>query len=313
MSFEYDDYRKKIEDYFKSELDQIESQIMKKILFIINKQDDLETTIDLAYLFCDKTKTHIKFVNGSHFYSTELSEKNIGYYSLQEIINAVELSPIENAEVSIIKKGEPFEGIIDIVEASQISLIIAQFPFQTGIVSEEANKDNLGKTFEKLIEYALTNSNIPILLLKNDSLHLDSGFNHVVMVATDWINKHSFNTIIHLSNTIKATITILPFLKETLYDDHDIPNTMKKIDKEIEKFGAEVNEWLKKNNYTLTIATESICKNRFEFLIKIDDINPEMIVLFVPRKKEVVSSFQNIIRNSKTNVLIVPEALNKYK
>ena len=307
MSFEYNEYRKKIEEYFQSELDKAESKIMKKILFVINKQSEIDKTLELASLFCEKTHTHIKFINAAHYYSNELTEANIPFYSLQDVTNAVEKSVIENAEVSIIRHGIPFEGIMDIVEASQISMIIAQFPFQEGLENEKITINHMGNTFEKLIEYSLTKSEIPLLILKNDSLNLESGFNHVVMVASDWINRYSFNTIIHLSNTINATVTILPFLKETMYEESEIPKTLKKIDTEIEKFGKEVNEWLKKNNYTLTVGTESVCKNKFEFLLKIEDLNPEMVVLFVPRKKEIISSFQNIIRVSKTNVLIVPE------
>ena len=115
MSFNYDEYRKKKENFFVSDLDKVESKLMKKILFIITKQTDLNQTITNASIFCDKTHTHIKFINGAHYYLSKLKEHNYEVIGLQEIIDTVEKSVIENSEVAIIKENptkDPFTSIM---------------------------------------------------------------------------------------------------------------------------------------------------------------------------------------------------------
>ena len=203
MSINYDEYRKKIENFFVSDLDKVESKLMKKILFIITKQSDLDQTITNAALFCDKIHTHIKFINGAHFYSSRLKELNYKFIGLQEIIDTVEKSVIENSEVAIIKENlskDPFTSIMEIVDSSQISLIIVQYPYSDILEEERSSDNNLGKTIEQLVMNALTSSNIPLLVLKNNKL-IEEGYNHVVMAGTDWINDYAFNTLIKLSNT----------------------------------------------------------------------------------------------------------------
>lgn len=307
MSIDYEEYRKKIENIFLSELDKSEIKIMKKILFIITQQANIDQTVRIASSFCDKTNSHIKFINGAHYYSDKLKEKGINYLSLHEIIEAVEKSPITNSEVSIIRDGDPFDGIKDIVDASQISLIVMQHPFLNELEKEKSSQNYLGDTFEKLINDTLTKSKIPLLILKNNSLNLDSGFNHVVMAGTDWINTYTFHTLISLSHTLQARITIIPFLKESLYKESDIPQKVAEITKQLEKFTKDANEWLNKNDYNVTISNEEVKKNRFEFLGTVKEINPELLALYVPRKEEVFLSFLDIIRKCSTNVILVPE------
>ena len=309
MSINYDEYRKKIENFFVSDLDKVESKLMKKILFIITKQSDLDQTITNPALFCDKIHTHIKFINGAHFYSSRLKELNYKFIGLQEIIDTVEKSVIENSEVAIIKENlskDPFTSIMEIVDSSQISLIIVQYPYSDILEEERSSDNNLGKTIEQLVMNALTSSNIPLLVLKNNKL-IEEGYNHVVMAGTDWINDYAFNTLIQLSNTLKAKLTLVPFFKESIYKESEISNKIMEITKESEKFIKEANEWLDRHKITISIEKGNVTKNRFEFLDQLQTLNPDLVTLYVPRKSEVVESFIEIVRKAETNVIIVPE------
>ena len=309
MSFEYDEYRKKIENFLKSDLDKLENKLMKKILFIITKQSVLDQTITNASLFCDKTHTHIKFINGAHYYASKLKDLNYKVIGLQEIIDAVEKSVIENSEVAIIKENpakDPFISILEIVDSSQISLIIVQHPFSDILDEEISTGDNLGSTIEKLVVNALTTSKIPLLLLKNNKL-VEKGYNHVVMAGTDWINDYAFSTLIQLSDTLQAKLTLLPFIKESIYKESEIPNKILEVTKEVEKFTKEANEWLHRHKLSITIERDIVTKNRFEFLEQLNKLNPDLVALYVPRKTEVVESFIDIVRKAETNVIIVPD------
>ena len=309
MSYEdYDEYRKKIENFFVSDLDKFENKLMKKILFIITKQTDLEQTITNAALFCDKTHTHIKFINAAHYYSSKLKELNYHILGLQDIIDAIEKSPIENSEVAIIKENsskDPFSSIMEIVDSSQISLIIVQHPF-SDILKEEMSNGQLGKTIEQLVSHALTSSKIPLLILKNNNL-IEEGYNHVVMAGTDWINDYAFNTLIQLSNTLEAKLTLIPFIKETIYKESEIANKILEVTKEVEKFINEANEWLNRHKLVVTIKKGTVSKNKSEFLSQLQELHPDVVALYVPRKTEVVDSFIDVVRKAETNVIIVPD------
>lgn len=308
MSYNYDEYRKKIENFFVSDLDKAENKLMKKILFIMTKQSDLSQTIKNASIFCDKTHTHIKFINAAHYYSSQLKDTGIQFITLQEMIDALESCEIENSEVSIIKEGkEPFESIKEIVNSSQISLIIVQYPFSDTILSEQGSESNLGKTLESLITYSLIdNDSPPLLLLKNTSL-IEEGYNHVIMAGTDWINDYAFNTLIQLSNTLQARVTLLPFIKESIYKESEVANKILEVTKEVEKFIKEANEWLTKHKYAIAIEKAKVTKNRFEFLGQLQDLKPDLVALYVPRKTEVIDSFLEVIRKTSSSIIIVPE------
>lgn len=311
MSFEYDEYRKKIENFFVSDLDKSENKLMKKILFIITKQSDLNQTITNASLFCDKVHTHIKFINGAHYYASTLKDINQSIIGLQELIDTIEKSAIENSEVAIIKENpykEPFSSINEIVDSSQISLIIVQHPFSEILENEKSSEASLGTTIEALVHRVLTESTIPLLLLKNNTL-IEEGYNHVVMAGTDWINDYAFNTLIHLSNTLQAKLTLLPFIKESSYKESEIGNKIMEVTKEVEKFTKEANEWLVRHKVNVNIEKGVISKNRFEFLEQLQQLKPELVALYVPRKTEVIESFIEIIRKAQTNIIIVPELL----
>lgn len=308
MSFDYNEYRKRIEGVFTSDLGKFETKLMKKILFIISKQSDLDQTITHASIFCDKTQTHIKFINAAHFFSSKLKGDK-KFYSLQELLDAVEKSVITNGEVAIIREGraiDPYTGIKDIVASSQISLIIVQMPFSDTIENEKTTETNLGDTIEKLVYDALTTSKIPLLILKNTTL-MEEGYNHVVMAGSDWINDYAFNTLIQLSNKLKAKVTLLPFIKESIYKESEIPHKINEVKKELEKFIKDANDWLIKQKYQISIEKGLISKNRFEFLENVHLLKPDLVALYVPRKPEVVESFLEIVRKVETSVIIVPD------
>ncbi len=309
MSYDYEEYRKKIENFFISDLDKLENKLMKKILFILTKQSDLQNTITNAALFCDKTHTHIKFINAAHYYSSKLKERSYSMIGLQELIDALEKSVIENSEVAIIKESpdkDPFTSIMEIVDSSQISLIIIQLPFSDVIPEEQATENTLGRTIERLVSHALTTSKIPILLLKNNKL-IEEGYNHVVMAGTDWINDYAFNTLIQLSNTLQAKLTLLPFVKGDLYKESEIANKILDVTKEGEKFIKEANEWLNRHKMHITIDKGTVTKNRFEFLEQLQKLQADLVALYVPRKTEVVESFIEVVRKAETNIIIVPD------
>lgn len=307
MSFNYDEYRKKIESFFVSDLDKAE-KLMKKILFIITKQTDLDQTIQNASIFCDKTHTHIKFINAAHYFTSQLKAAGSKIISLQEIIDTLETCAIENSEVSIIKEGkEPFDSIKEIVNSSQISLIIVQYPFSDAIEGEQGTDETLGHTLEQLIRYSLIdNDSPPLLLLKNTSL-IEAGYNHVVMAGSDWINDYAFNTLIQLSNTLQAKLTLLPFIRESLYKDSEIANKILEVTKEVDKFIKEANEWLYRHKLSVSIEKGTITKNRQEFLQQLQLLHPDLVALYVPRKSEVIESFTEVVRKAKTNIIIVPD------
>ena len=310
MSFNYDDYRKKIENFFVSGIDKAENKLMKKILFIMTEQADLSQTIKNASIFCDKTHTHIKFLNAAHYYSSTLRNMSKKVITLQEIVDEIETSDIENSEVAIVKESlakEPYESIIEIVNSSQISLIIIQYPFSDTIEAEKVTDYSLGKTLEQIINNTLINNNSPpLLLLKNKSL-IEEGYNHVVMAGTDWINDYAFSTLIHLSNTLQAKVTLLPFIKESIYKESEISNKILDVSKEVEKFTKEANDWLARHTYSIEIQKATITKNRHEFLKQLEILNPDLVALYVPRKTEVIESFMEIVRKTQTSIIIVPE------
>ena len=309
MSFDYESYRKKIDNFFISDLDKAETKIMKKILFIITKQKDLDSTIRNATLFCDKTHTHIKFLNAAHYFNSILKGSSQNVLSLQEIITTLESSEIENSELVVIKERsvkDPFSAIMEIIDASQVNLIIVQYPFSDTILNEKPNENNLGSTIEAFLSFSLTKSKIPLLILKNNTL-IEEGINHVVMAGTDWINDYAFNTLIHLSNALHAKLTLLPFIKESSYKESEIANKVMEVTKEVEKFTKEANEWLTRHKINVSIEKGPITKNRFEFLDQLFLLHPDMVALYVPRKFEVVESFTEIVRKAQTNIIIVPE------
>ena len=309
MSFDYESYRKKIDNFFISDLDKAETKLMKKILFIITKQTDLDSTIRNASLFCDKTHTHIKFLNAAHYFATRLKDTNQSIFSLQEIITALASSEIENSELVVIKESpikDPFSSIMEIVDASQVNLIIVQYPFSETVSNEKPTETNLGSTLEAFLSFALTKSKIPLLILKNNTL-IEEGYNHVVMAGTDWINVYSFITFIHLSNSLHAKLTLLPFIKESSYKESEIANKVMEITKEVEKFTKGANEWLTRHKINVSIEKGPITKNRYEFLDQLQILHPDMVALYVPRKFEVVESFTEIVRKAQTNIIIVPE------
>ncbi len=309
MGINYDEYRKKIESFFISDLDKLESKLMKKILFIITKQIDLDQTITNASLFCNKTDTHIKFINGAHYFISKLKKLNSNVIGLQEIIDAVERSDIANSEVAIIKENpakDTFTSIMEIVNSSHISLIIVQFPFSDVLDEEKASEVNMGKTIEQLVMLSLTSCKIPLLILKNNKL-IEEGYKRVVMTGTDWIDDYAFNTLIQLSNTLPAKLTLLPFIKESTYKESEIANKIIEITKEEEKFIKEANEWLAKHKLSITIELGNVTKNRYEFLEQLDKVKAKLVALYVQQKTDVVENFLEIVRKAKTNIFIVPE------
>ena len=57
----------------------------------------------------------------------------------------------------------------------------------------------------------------------------------------------------------------------------------------------------------ITIDKGLVTKNRFEFLDQLQQLNPDLVALYVPRKMEVVDSFIEVVRKAGTNIIIVPD------
>ena len=152
----------------------------------------------------------------------------------------------------------------------------------------------------------IDNDSPPLLLLKNASL-IEEGYNHVVMAGSDWINDYAFNTLIQLSNTLQAKVTLLPFIKESIFKESELGTKILDVTKEVEKFIKEANEWLTRHKYSIEIQKSNVTKNRFEFLEQLQVLQPDLVALYVPRKTEVIDSFLEVVRKAQTSVLIVPE------
>ncbi|MFW9928378.1 MAG: hypothetical protein ACFFD1_03220 [Candidatus Thorarchaeota archaeon] len=307
FSIDYDEYRKKIEGIFQSEMEQSPDIDIKRILLVLtnpNSRQEILRVVSRLVLF---ERAQIKVLNGLYYYQSLADQIGFKIKTIEELIEEIKKENMTAAEIEVVREGDPFQGICEIVQTGRVDLIVIQSPFADIIETEKRRQNYLGKTIESLISFVMHDTDIPLIIIKDPKKLFVEVFNQITMLVSDWFNPRLFKTLIWFCGNTKSVIKILPYYLQALMENESKDKIIEIAELKIKKMIYNIEFWLK--SHAVDIITEGLPfiydYNRIIGII--EDQNPDLLALFVPRRPEIIPHFQDLTRKIETNIIIVPE------